>query len=265
MEYIKFDMHAHTAEGSPDSSVSIREYIDILKKKGFGGMMVTDHNSYKGHESLRDYGIDSSGDFVVLKGLEYDTLSSGHMLIVMPDGPIPKGLYHRGLPLGRLIELVHSNGGIIGPAHMCGEPFLSFYSTGFWFKDSQKKQNIIEKFDFIEGYNACEEDRTNQYARMIAQKYDKPMTGGSDGHRADSAGLGYALLPKSVRTQQDFIDLIRSGEKIRIGGHFYGKSTKEKLGRANHLLVYGFFYYNKAVNLVRQTQRFLRRTKNTDV
>ena len=100
---------------------------------------------------------------------------------------------------------------------------------------------------------------------MIAEIYDKPMTGGSDAHRNDAVGLGYTLLPENVRTQQDFIDLIRSGQKLRIGGHFYGKSTKEKLGRANHLLVYGFFYYNKALNLAKQTQRFLKRTKNSDL
>ena len=265
MKHVKFDMHVHTAEGSPDSSGGIREYIEILKNKGFGGMMVTDHNSYKGHDSLKEYDIDPNSDFIILKGIEYDTLSSGHMLIVMPEGPIPKGLYHRGLPLKSVIRLVHENGGIIGPAHMCGEPFLSFYSTGFWFKSPSKKRNLIEQFDFIEGYNACENDDNNLHARMIAGIYDKPMTGGSDAHRNDAVGLGYTLLPENVRTQQDFIDLIRSGQKLRIGGHFYGKSTKEKLGRANHLLVYGFFYYNKALNLAKQTQRFLKRTKNSDL
>ena len=123
----------------------------------------------------------------------------------------------------------------------------------------------MEEFDFVEGYNACENDDNNRHARMIAEIYDKPMTGGSDAHRYNAIGLGWTLLPESVKTQQDFIDLIRSGEKIRIGGHFYGKSTKEKLGKANHLLVYGFFYYNKALNFAKQTQRFIKRTKNSDL
>ncbi|MCR4788717.1 MAG: PHP domain-containing protein [Lachnospiraceae bacterium] len=264
METVRFDMHVHTAEGSSDSSVGIREAIAILKKKGFGGMLVTDHNSYKGYESLTDEEKRSLGDFVVLRGIEYDTLSSGHMLIVMPEGKIPGGLYHRGLPVRALIRLVHLNGGIIGPAHMCGEPFLSFYSTGFWFKNRRKKKCILDEFDFFEGYNACEVDENNLRARKAAFGYDKPMTGGSDSHRPDAVGLGWAKLPKTIRTEQDLIDYIKSGPKIYIGGHFYGKSTKEKLGKANHFLVYGFFYYNKAMNLFHQAKRFAKHCTGPD-
>ena len=47
-----FDMHCHTAEGSPDAVVSIEATIRELRRKGYDGMLVTDHNSYKGHNSL---------------------------------------------------------------------------------------------------------------------------------------------------------------------------------------------------------------------
>ena len=50
MGYVKFDMHCHTAEGSVDAKISIDDYINILRKKGFGGMLVTDHDSYGGYE-----------------------------------------------------------------------------------------------------------------------------------------------------------------------------------------------------------------------
>ena len=265
MEFVKFDMHCHTAEGSPDSTVGIMEYIEILKSKGFGGMMVTDHNSYKGYEAYMDSGLKTTEDFVVLRGIEYDTLSHGHMLIILPPGRIPNGIYHRGLPLRMLIRLVHENGGIIGPAHMCGEPFLSFYSTGFWFKSPEIKKSILQSFDFVEGYNACESDENNRNARIAAYVYEKPMTGGSDAHRQNAVGLGWTLLPGSIKNEQDFIDHIRSGSQNRRGGHFYGKSTKEKLGKANHLLVYGFFYYNKLLNGIRQSERFIKRRKNSDL
>ena len=45
MEYVKFDMHCHTAEGSVDAKVGIDDYIKVLKSKGFKGMVVTDHDS----------------------------------------------------------------------------------------------------------------------------------------------------------------------------------------------------------------------------
>ena len=32
-----------------DSRVGIEEYIEILKKKGFQGMVITDHDTYNGY------------------------------------------------------------------------------------------------------------------------------------------------------------------------------------------------------------------------
>ena len=38
---MKIDMHCHVKEGSPDSKVSLDEYITILKANGFEGMLIT--------------------------------------------------------------------------------------------------------------------------------------------------------------------------------------------------------------------------------
>ena len=47
---LKIDMHCHTAEGSIDARVGIVDYVKELINKGVDGMLVTDHNSYKGYE-----------------------------------------------------------------------------------------------------------------------------------------------------------------------------------------------------------------------
>ena len=46
---MKIDMHCHTREGSPDGKVPIEQYIRMLRNQGFGGMLVTDHDSYGGY------------------------------------------------------------------------------------------------------------------------------------------------------------------------------------------------------------------------
>ena len=71
-------MHCHTKEGSLDGKVSIGEYIRILKSQGFSGMLVTDHDSYNGFRRYRDKLKGSIKDFIVLKGVEYDTIDAGH-------------------------------------------------------------------------------------------------------------------------------------------------------------------------------------------
>jgi predicted metal-dependent phosphoesterase TrpH len=81
---MKFDMHCHTKEGSMDGKVMIEEYIRTLKRKGFGGMLVSDHDSYDGYREWKN-AIKGRAhqDFVVLKGVEYDTCDCGHILVIM--------------------------------------------------------------------------------------------------------------------------------------------------------------------------------------
>lgn len=84
MKYVKFDMHCHTAEGSVDAKVNIEDYIKILRSKGFGGMLVTDHDSYGGYEAYVNSGK-KYDDFVVLRGIEYDSLEFGHFIVILPS------------------------------------------------------------------------------------------------------------------------------------------------------------------------------------
>ena len=161
MEYVKFDMHCHTAEGSVDAKVGIDDYIKVLKSKGFKGMVVTDHDSYGGYDAYLSYGK-KYDDFVVLRGIEYDSLEFGHFIVILPQDT-PKEVYelmrYKGLTLDKLIYIVHCCDGILGPAHPYGEPFMSFASTMYWNQSKQIAHMV--HFDFVEGYNACESDKSN--------------------------------------------------------------------------------------------------------
>ena len=86
---MKLDMHCHVKEGSIDSKVSLDEYITLLKERGFDGMLITDHDTYKGY---RHWKYQMKGkvhdDFVVLKGIEYDTCDGGHILALRTQSVI---------------------------------------------------------------------------------------------------------------------------------------------------------------------------------
>ena len=117
---LKFDMHCHTKEGSLDGKITIRDTILMLQKKGYDGMLITDHNSYKAYRYYQKHIAGKEfTDFVVLKGIEYDTIDAGHIIIIMPNGVRLPLLELRGLPVSLLIDIVHHYGGILGPAHPC--------------------------------------------------------------------------------------------------------------------------------------------------
>lgn len=250
---MKLDMHCHTKEGSPDGKTALLDNIAILKQKGFDGMLISDHNSYKAYRYYKNL-KNKPRNFTVLCGIEYDTLDAGHILVIMPTGVCPKILELRGLPVLFLIELVHRYGGILGPAHPCGERFLSIFNTRI---GKKLKEKLIRKFDFIESYNACEDDISNDCARALASKYQLPGIGGSDSHKTDCVGLGYTILPEKVSNESELIDYIRSGGSVTAGGSHYFHTTKQKLGRVNKVLVYSFWFYNRFLAAFRSRARNL--------
>ena len=253
---MKLDMHCHTREGSPDGKVGLLENIELLKQKGYDGMLITDHDSYKAYRCYQKL-AEKPADFVVLKGIEYDTIDAGHMLIVMPTGVKLPILELRGLPVALLIEIVHHFGGIIGPAHPCGEKFLSIRDTLREKKSGNACGNIYRKFDFIEGYNACEEADSNLRAMRIAEEFHLPCFGGSDSHKTDSVGFGYTILQEEIADETDLINYIHAGKPTVTGGVHYEHTTKAKLGRANKILVYSFWFYNKTTAFLRRKARNL--------
>jgi Predicted metal-dependent phosphoesterases (PHP family) len=249
---MKFDMHCHTKEGSMDGKVSVEEYIEILKGKNYGGMLITDHNSYKGYrEFMKTREGKKFRRFVVMKGIEYDTIDAGHILIIMPENIRLRVLELRGLPVRLLIDIVHKNGGILGPAHPCGERYLSIIKT----KRKKSKAAIMQKFDFVEIFNSCEDEKSNRAAVALAKKYNKPGFGGSDSHKLDCVGTAYTELPNSIRKESDLIAYVQSGATIECGGVLYEGTTKDRLGKFNRVLVESFFVYNKMAGLFRFRKR----------
>lgn len=252
----KFDMHCHTKEGSLDGKVPVEEFISVLMQRGYDGMLISDHNTYKGYRAWKN---EVKGrrfqNFVVLKGIEYDTIDAGHILVIMPENIKLKILELRGLHVQFLIDIVHNNGGILGPAHPCGEKYLSITNT----RKHRHQLAVMDKFDFLEGFNACESPESNERAEMIAKEFEKPAFGGSDAHRPDCIGLGYTEFAGPVTCESDLIRLIkeRGRAACTCGGEYFEGTTKNKIGKANNILVQSFWLYNHACSIVRRHKRRL--------
>lgn len=253
MVYVmKIDMHCHVKEGSLDSKVSVEEYIMLLKAKGFQGMVITDHNTYKGYRYWKNHIKGKRHtDFVVLKGIEYDTRDAGHILVIMPEGVKMRVLEMRGMPVSVLIDFVHRNGGVLGPAHPCGEKYLSFTNT----KRFRRSPELMKRFDFVEAFNCCESVESNENAMKLARKYDKVRVGGSDAHKPDCVGRAYTILPEPVTCETELISMIHRKTAFETGGNYYNKTTKEKMGRVKMILTYSFWFYNKGGELLRRHGR----------
>ncbi len=257
---MKFDMHCHTKGGSIDSSVSVERYIELLKARGFDGMVITDHDSYKGyHKWLKNQGgsfwkigadflrkksadEEEQKDFCVLAGIEYDTKDAGHFLVIMPDHVKLKILQVRGMPVETLIHIVHRFGGILGSAH----PFGTRSSSAMFFKKIKKKPSILQEVDFIEGFNTCEKEYANEMAADLARKLGKPCVGGSDAHNEKYVGMAYTLFDRKISCNDDLIAAVKNGQVAGCGGQVREHTTKAKMKDAFYS-VWGFKAYNRSL------------------
>lgn len=239
---MRFDMHCHTKYGSIDAKVAITEYVKILKDKGYDGMLVTDHDSYDGYNVWKKTSLSRETEFVVLKGIEYDTRDAGHFIVIMPDGIELKALTLRGMSVRSLVDLVHEYGGILGPAH----PFGTRSSSAMLFHAMKKNRNLINEFDFIEAFNACEAVEANRLSNSMAYEYVKPMFGGSDSHDHKYVGMGYTDIDADIRSNNDLIKAVKDGTPVSCGGKERGWTFKSMNAHAFYS-VYGFILYNKGI------------------
>lgn len=250
---MRFDMHCHTKYGSIDAKVPISDYVNLLKKKGYDGMLVTDHDSYRGYNTWMKSGLNEDTDFVVLRGIEYDTRDAGHFLVVLPDGIHLKALSVRGMSVKSLVKLVQQYGGITGPAH----PFGVRCSSAMFFGALKKDRDLINKFDFIEGFNTCESDEANELSQILASEFTKPMLGGSDSHDRKYVGMGYTDIDKDIRCNNDLISVVKSHSGIRCGGKTRGKTFKSAQAHAFYSVL-AFMAYNAGLGLIFSPYRAFR-------
>ena len=223
---MKFDMHCHTSEGSIDSRVPIADYVSVLKANGFGGMLVTDHDSYGGYYYWKKHKKEMPDDFVVLKGIEYDTKDAGHFIVIMPDDIRLHVLELRGMGVNQLTRIVHKYGGILGPAH----PFGMRSSSAMFCHKMKVHTDLMYNFDFLEGFNTCERVRSNLLARELAARYDLQCIGGSDAHRIKYVGTAYTDFDTEITCNNDIIESIKNGGVAAFGGkeRYYKKEHNKR-------------------------------------
>ena len=82
-----------------------------------------------------------------------------------------------------------------------------------------------------------------------------PGFGGSDSHKDNCIGLGYTKIQEHIANESEFIHYIKKGLPTVAGGSHYFYTTKEKLGKANKILVYSFWFYNKFLAAFRYKAR----------
>ncbi|PTV98388.1 hypothetical protein C8C76_11745 [Halanaerobium saccharolyticum] len=218
MKSFKYEMHAHTTEGSKCSNISAVELVNLYKKIGYSGICISDHflngnttvpenlpweerielfyNGYKrAYNEGKKVGID------VFFGWEYSYRGTDILTYGLDKKWLLRHPNLLSLSLVEYCDLVHEDGGFLVHAHP--------------FREAEYIDMIRlfpRKVDAVEIFNAGRTDFENKRALEYADNYKLLKLVGSDTHKKQinkSAGIQFERKIKDI---DDMIESIKDGQ-----------------------------------------------------
>ena len=222
-----YETHLHTKGVSACGSSEPEDYIEVYKRAGYTGLIVTDHffNGNSGIESSlpweekvckycsgyeRALAAAKGKDFDVFFGIEYNFQGDEYLLYGLDKEwllkhPEVMDQTHQGL-----FDMVNEAGGLMIQAH----PFRK--------RDYIKSINLHpECVHGLEVFNSGNLPEENEKALILAQEKNLPVTSGSDMHshwnienyiRDKSFKPGGVIFSKRLTSIFDFITGIKNRE-----------------------------------------------------
>ncbi len=173
----RVELHAHTVY-SPDSLVSLEDFLAACRRKRLDRVAVTDHNTIEGALRLKERAPD-----LIIIGEEIRA-REGEVLAYFIEREIPQGL-----PLRETIERIREQGGVVALPHPCDRMRGSAVGR-------EIAEAVILLVDAVEVFNArCVFPGDNACAAALAARFSKPGFSGSDAHTLWELGRAWTALP----------------------------------------------------------------------
>ncbi len=199
---MKFELHCHSwhSKGKKitwEGLMSPEQIFRVLKRKGFAGVALTDHDTTEGWPDMRKAA--KKHDMIFIPGLEVST-KSGHVIGLGLNETVRKGM-----SVERTVEEIHAQGGIAVAPHP-----LDLRSEGVG--------DEFVKCDAAETFNSLNLSRIeNHVARGRILKAGIPAVGGSDAHCPGMLGLTVNHI--DANDVDEVLSRIKKG-KVRIEGRY---------------------------------------------
>lgn len=215
MEY-KYEIHAHTKNTSRCGQLDAEDLVNNYKKAGYSGIVITDHYSpmtfnpgefFNKKKALEHYlqgyrkaKLFETEDFSVLLGMELrfyatvnDYLVYGVTEEMLFELPFLLPLYIR-----KASKLLRRRGCLFLQAH----PFREFIRRA-----NPKYLDGVEVFNGKASKEA--NDKSLRWANEINAKI---KTSGSDCHRETGVAIGGIITNEPIKTNDDLIRILKSGD-----------------------------------------------------
>ncbi len=201
---MKIDLHVHTTEFSPDSTMGPEKAIQTAIELGLDGICFTEHDRAWGKDAILKLGEKYS--FPVFRGVEYMIKEGGEILAFGVNRTFPSLI-----DIVTLRKVCLEAGGFMIAAH----PFRGFPSntvTDFnAAADLVLKRPVFDKVDALEGFNGRNIETNNDFACKLAQRLGLPVSGGSDAHAEYELGKCVTIFENDISSEAEFIAELKAG------------------------------------------------------
>jgi hypothetical protein len=159
--------------------------------RGLTHLAITDHDRVDVALRARDEAPDG---LTIIVGEEIKTVD-GDLIAVFLDELVPPGM-----SAPETIAAVRQQGGLVGVPH----PFDSW--RGYGHKSGAKLEDIVERVDWIEAYNArVLGGSANERAALFAREHELPGVCASDSHTVIEVGISYNALAGDPGTAEGLL------------------------------------------------------------
>ena len=168
------ELHCHTS-ASFDSLATVAAVVRAAAARGLTHLAVTDHDRIDAAIRARDI---APPELTIIVGEEVKTVD-GDLIALFLDRVVPPGM-----SAIETIAAVREQGGLIGVPH----PFDGL--RGFGRKSGLRLEEIADKVDWIEAYNArVIGGSANERAALFAREHGLPGVCASDSHTVIEVGV----------------------------------------------------------------------------
>jgi hypothetical protein len=189
------ELHCHTAEHSPCSSVRAVDHVRQAVEHGMDGMVITDHHHLWSDADLADLHRWSAapGEFVLLSGQEVYSREFHDLLVYGAD---------RSYPVGTKAATIRR--AYPGAALVMAHPFR-------WGAEPADRTLGHRLLDAVEVINGQQMDGENAAGLDAYERLRLVGTAGSDAHFRGSAGTHPTRFERPIRTMAELAAEIRAG------------------------------------------------------
>ena len=215
MEY-KYEIHCHTKEVSRCGQLPVEDLIKKYKEAGYSGIVLTDHYSpmtfdipdffskkkaidhyLKAWQIAKKY---NDENFTVLLGMElrfYATIND-YLVYGITEEMLYKLPFLLSTYIGKASRMLRERGCLFIQAH----PSRKFITHA-----------DPKHLDGVEVFNAKATKEENESSLKWAEEIKaKIKTSGSDCHRESGVGLGGIITTEPIKSNDDLIRILKSGE-----------------------------------------------------